>query len=89
VGLGDSMIMTLPYTGAGITLGGGPTYPLLVVTCGLSGYFIVWVDARVERQDEPTRNSRCGSLVEFPLDQQNCPFHGATNWEIRTSCAAD
>jgi hypothetical protein len=39
--IGDSMIMTLPYTGAGIMLGGGPTYPFVVVTCGQCGYTVL------------------------------------------------
>lgn len=37
--VGD-MIMTLPFTGGGVTLG-GPTYPLIPVTCGQCGYTVL------------------------------------------------
>jgi hypothetical protein len=33
----SGLIMTLPYTGTGVVLGGA-TFPLLVVTCGVCGY---------------------------------------------------
>ena len=40
--VGDSMIQTIPFTKPGdLILGGGPTYPLLVVTCGICGFTVL------------------------------------------------
>jgi predicted nucleic-acid-binding Zn-ribbon protein len=38
--VGEVMIQTLPYIGGGVSIG-GPTYPLLVVTCSQCGYTVL------------------------------------------------
>lgn len=53
--VGD-MIMTLPYTGAGVSIG-GPTYPLVVVTCAQCGYTVLVnaIKAGIVRVPQPAQ----------------------------------
>jgi hypothetical protein len=51
------VIMTLPYSGGGVSLG-GPTYPLLVVTCTQCGHTVLVnaiVAGVVPRPEQPAR----------------------------------